>query len=234
LASSSLFDPNGMRAGAVAATPLALSCAAYGVIYGIVARGVGWSVGDVLVNGLVVFAGASQLTALQMWHDPAPYLAIVIATVAVNLRYSLVGASLRGVFANASPRDKILGIHFVADENWVVTIAAVERGEASPAFLLGGGLTVALWWVGSGIVGCLLGGQVPTPERWGLDFAFTAAFTVMAMSLRSDRRDMAVWSASALGAILGDAFLGGAWFVIAGTTAGVIVRALTWRADDDE
>jgi len=93
---------------------------------------------------------------------------------------------------------------------------------------------VAVWWVGSGVLGCLLGGQVPTPERWGLDFAFTAAFTVMAMSLRSDRRDLAVWSAAALGAILGDMVLGGAWFVIAGTVAGVAVRALTWRADDDE
>jgi len=234
LASSPLFDPRGMRAGAVAATPLALSCAAYGLIYGIVARGVGWSVGDILVNGLVVFAGASQLMALQMWSDPAPYLAIVVATVAINLRYSLVGASLRGVFADARPRDKILGMHFVADENWVVTVAAADRGEASPAYLLGGGLTVALWWVGSGVLGCLLGGQVPTPERWGLDFAFTAAFTVMAMSLRSDRRDVPVWSASIVGAILGDTFLGGAWFVIAGTTAGVAVRALSWRAEDDK
>lgn len=233
MVSSSLFDPRELRTGAVATIPLALSCAAYGVIYGILARGAGWSIGDIVVNGLIVFAGAAQLMALQMWRDPAPYLAIVIATIAINLRYTLVGASLRGVFAGFAPRDKILGMHFVADENWVATIAAADRGEASPAYLLGGGLMVALWWVGAGVVGCLLGGQVPAPERWGLDFAFTAAFTVMAMSLRGDRRDVAVWSAAALGAILGDAFLGGAWFVIAGTIAGGAVRALTWRPEDD-
>lgn len=233
MAASTLFDIAGLRAGAVASTPLALSCAAFGLVYGVLARGVGWSVGDVVVNGVVVFAGASQFMALQMFHPPIPWVAIVVATAAINLRYALIGSSLRGVFAGTGLRDKIIGMHLVADENWVVTIAAAERGEGTPAFLLGGGLTVAAWWVGSGVVGCLLGGRVPTPERWGLDFAFTAAFTVMAMSMRSGRRDAWVWSAAALGAVLGDELLGGAWFAIAGTVSGALVRAAMWSPDDD-
>lgn len=223
-----------MKAGAVASLPVSLSVGAYGVVYGVLANGAGWSLGDVFTTGFVVFAGASQFVALQMWGDPAPFGAILLMTVALNLRYLLIGASLRGVFSGTGLLDKVLGMHFVADENWVVTIAAAGRGEASPGFLLGGGLMVALFWIGSGLVGVVLGGQVPDPNRLGLDFAFTAAFTVMAMALRKDRRDVAIWAATAAGAAFGDWAVGGVWYVLTGTAAGIAVAALSWRAEDDE
>lgn len=232
--SSSLFAPSALKAGAVASFPVALSVGAYGVVYGVLAHGTGWSLADVLTTGLVVFAGASQFVALQMWSDPVPIGAILLMTVALNLRYLLIGASLRGVFSGSRALHKILGMHFVADENWVVTIAAAGRGEASPGFLLGGGLMVALFWVGSGLVGIVVGGQVPDPNRLGLDFAFTAAFTVMAMALRHDRRDAAIWAATAAGAVFGDWALGGVWYVLMGAAAGMIVAALSWRAEDDD
>jgi 4-azaleucine resistance transporter AzlC len=232
--STFVFAPAAMKAGAIASFPLALSCGAYGVVYGVLAHAAGWSFGDLIATGLIVFAGASQFVALQMWSDPVPVAAILAMTVALNLRYMLAGASLRGVFAGSRLSDRILGMHFVADENWVVTMAAHGRGEASPAFLLGGGLMVALFWVGSGLLGQLIGGQVPDPNRLGLDFAFPAAFTVMAMALRHDRRDVAIWGATAAAAAFGDWAFGGVWYVICGALSGVAVAALCWKETGDE
>lgn len=229
MSAPSLFDRSAFVAGAVASFPVAMSCGAYAVVYGVLAHGAGWSLADLIFTGLTVFAGAAQFIALQMWNDPVPVGAILVATIAVNLRYLLVGASLRGVFSGSPLRDKILGMHLVADENWVVTMAAAERGQASPAFLFGGGVMVAVFWIGCGVLGCLLGGEVPDPRKLGLDFAFTAAFTVMAMALRRDRRDVAVWGATAAGAVLGDLAFGGVWYILTGTATGSAAAALTWR-----
>src|SRR5262245_7580060 len=81
--------------------PLAISIAAYGVVWGVLAGQAGLSALDVLLMCALVFAGASQFVALDMWDAAAlPIASIVISVAIVNLRLMLMTATIRPVFAH--------------------------------------------------------------------------------------------------------------------------------------
>jgi hypothetical protein len=50
----------------------------------------------------LVLAGAAQLVAVELWEAPLPVVAIVATTLVVDLRYLLMGASLRPWFEELS------------------------------------------------------------------------------------------------------------------------------------
>ena len=54
-------------AGARACLPVAISIAAYGLVWGVLARGAGLSVLEVIMMSLLVFAGSAQFVALDLW-----------------------------------------------------------------------------------------------------------------------------------------------------------------------
>ena len=86
--------------GARAFLPLAISIAAYGVVWGVLAGQAGLGVIDVLLMSGLVFAGASQFVALDMWSTTAlPVASIVVATAIVNLRMALMSATMRPLVA---------------------------------------------------------------------------------------------------------------------------------------
>ena len=54
----------GLRAGFMACLPLAISIMIFGLVYGLLAAGKGFSVAETVLMSLIVFAGSSQLLAL--------------------------------------------------------------------------------------------------------------------------------------------------------------------------
>src|SRR5690606_3472175 len=88
-------------AGARACVPVAISVAAYGLVWGVLARGAGLSLLEVVLMSGLVFAGAAQFVALDLWSaTPAslPIGALVLAAFIVNLRYLLLTATLRPLY----------------------------------------------------------------------------------------------------------------------------------------
>lgn len=64
----------------------------------------------------------------------------VLGVLAINLKSLLIGASLEPVVRGPSLWHKVTRMHWVADENWAVAVAARRRcGMVSTAYLLGGG-----------------------------------------------------------------------------------------------
>ena len=75
------------RRGALRFVPVAISVAAYGLVWGVLAGQKGLSLAEVALMSGLVFAGASQFVALDMWQPGAlPVVSIVVATLIVNLR----------------------------------------------------------------------------------------------------------------------------------------------------
>ena len=64
-----------MRRGARAAFAITLGLAPFGLVVGVVADARGLSLLETLLMSGLVFAGTSQLVALELWSDPAPVLA---------------------------------------------------------------------------------------------------------------------------------------------------------------
>ena len=215
-----------MARGATANLPVAASVAAYGSVLGVLAaqKQISWA--TLLLMNLSVFAGSAQFVMVDMWVPPLPVVEIILAVAAINLRYLLIGASLNPIFRGSSLTRKAVTMHFVADENWAVTMAAHRGGKASPAFLLGGGVCLGTVWCCGTLAGHGLGGAIGDPAVLALDFAFLAVFTALAVSMWRGRHDRLPWLAAALAAIIAEQVLPGKWYVAIGGFSGALTAAV--------
>ena len=212
--------------GAVANLPIAASVAAYGSVLGVLAaqKQIAWT--TLLLMNLSIFAGSAQFVMVEMWAPPLPIVEIIFAAAVINLRYLLIGASLNPIFQGTSLARKSLIMHFVADENWAVTMAAYRNGSAAPGFLLGGGICLAAVWSCGTLIGHRLGAVINDPAVFALDFAFLAVFTAMAISLWRGKVDILPWIIAALASVAADQVLPGKWYVVIGGVSGALASAL--------
>lgn len=176
----------------------------------------------------LVFSGAAQFVVVGMWTVHPPVVAATLATLVVGLRHLLMGAALAPVFSRL-PRGKAYSsIFFMADENWALTMGEFRKGRRDAAFLLGGGLLMALSWTTTTLIGVTLGSVVENPARWGLDFAFTAIFLALISGMWRGKSDLFPWMVAAAVAVAASELLPGQWYVLlgglAGSLAGVVSR----------
>ena len=212
--------------GALANLPVAASVVAYGSVLGVLAaqKDVSWL--ELLVMNLSVFAGSAQFVMVDMWAPQLPVLEMIFAVMVINLRYLLIGASLNPVFQGATLTQKSMIMHLVADENWAVTMAAHRKGTATIWFLLGGGLCLFFVWSFGTLFGHRLGALVRNPEALALDFAFTAVFTALAVSLWRGKSDLLPWAGAAILASLSEKMLPGKWYIVVGGVGGALLQLL--------
>ena len=182
--------------------PVAISIGAYGVVWGVLAGQAGLSVVEVMLMSGLVFAGASQFVALDMWTPGnLPILSIIIATAIVNLRMLLMTATLRPLVTHLPRTQGLIAMFFVADENWALTMSQVAKGKGSVAFLLGSGMLSWVFWFTSTLAGRLLGSAIDDPATYGLDFAFTATFLALLFGMWRGKGDLVPWLVAALVAV---------------------------------
>lgn len=207
--------------------PVAISIAAYGVVWGVLAGQAGLSVLEVALMSGLVFAGASQFVALDMWSPGnLPILSIIIAAGIVNLRMLLMSATLRPLVGHLSLPRQLGAMFFVSDEQWAMTMAQMQKGAGSVAFLLGTGVLSWFAWMGSTLCGRVLGAFIDDPTKYGLDFAFTATFLALLLGMWRGRGDLIPWIVGALAAILTSKLIEGNWYIIVGGLVGSFAGAL--------
>jgi 4-azaleucine resistance transporter AzlC len=207
--------------------PVAISIAAYGVVWGVLAGQAGLSVWEVVLMSGLVFAGASQFVVLDIWTPHAlPILSVVIACAIVNLRLLLMTATLRPLARGMPLRRALPAMFLVADENWAMTMTEVAKGRGSIAFLLGGGVFSWLAWFSSTLIGRLLGSFIDDPARYGLDFAFTATFIALLFGMWKGRGDLVPWIVAALASIVTARLVPGNIYIVVGGLAGSFAGAL--------
>jgi 4-azaleucine resistance transporter AzlC len=228
------FSLPGLLAGFRTCLPVALGVAVYGVLFGLLARQKGLSLLEAQSMSLFVFAGASQLIALDLWGPDLPVASLILTTLIVNLRHVLMGAALSPWLTRLTARQAFGSLFFMTDESWALTLGRMvedKRLERAPdgAFLLGAGLCVYGFWNLSTALGHLLvrglAGDVVDPAKYGLDFAFTAVFTALLVGLRPRRHDILPLAAATATALITARLLPGKWYILAGAVAGGLAAA---------
>ena len=187
-----VFDVNGFRAGAVKTMPVALGVFVYGLVYGMLAGQAGMTFWQTGAMSALVFAGASQFVALDLWTDPLPVAALVVTAFIVNLRHVLMGAAVQPWFGCVSPLKAYGSMFFLVDESWALAVADFNAGRARCSFMLGSGLVLYATWVAASLCGLVAGAQIPDPASFGLDFAFTAAFIALLAGLWRGKGDLPI------------------------------------------
>jgi 4-azaleucine resistance transporter AzlC len=199
--------------GLLATLPLLVGVVAFGLLYGLMARQVGFSPGEALAMSLIVHAGSAQFVALGMW-DTAGALTIVLTTLIINLRHLLMGASIAPHLRGLSPSWKALLALWMSDESYALSITEYRQGWGSRWYFLGANVGIYVTWALSGLLGALLGTAIPDPSRYGLDLVFPLAFLGLLAAFIKERIDLAVALAAGGLALVAAFLLPGNWYVI--------------------
>lgn len=219
-----------LRAGYLAMLPLWLGAAPFGVIYAVSAIAAGLSPAQTLAMSLLVFAGASQFTAVGMLAAGAAPLAVVVTTLVVNARHLLMATSLAPHLRGVGPLRRLGLAAQLTDESYAVGVARLLEGRGGPAFLAGCNLSLYTIWPLSTLGGILLGRAIPDPAAYGLDLVFPLTFVGLLVPLLRERAN---WPTAAVAAgltVAGALLLPGSWYVLlAGAGASALGALLARR-----
>jgi 4-azaleucine resistance transporter AzlC len=219
------FTAAGAWIGFRQSLPVALSVFAYGLVFGVLAKQANLSFLEAVLMSVLVFAGASQFTALGLWVVPLPSLTIILTTFIINLRHILMGASLYPYIRNLKTLPRNVILYFMSDESWALTMGQFQQGKRNGAFLLGSGLAIGCGWWGSTVVGYLLGNLFENPQQWGLDFAFLAVFIALLVAQWKGKKNIVPWLVAGVVAIAASYWLPDKWYILLGGLAGSLVGA---------
>jgi 4-azaleucine resistance transporter AzlC len=221
------FTAAGAARGARAMLPIVPGAIAFGLVYGFVAGERGLSALEIGLMSLVVFAGASQFLAVELWRDPLPIAALVLGVLVINLRHLLMGPALLPWLARLRPVEAYGSLYFMTDESWGASVAELRRGGRDAAFLLGAGLTLYGFWVASTVLGRTAGDLSGVIDSFGLDYLTTAFFVALLAGFWRGRGDAMPWLLAGGVAVAAKAWLPGTWYIVLGAIAGSLAGA--WR-----
>tara|TARA_R110000850_G_scaffold25575_2_gene73709 strand:+ start:3873 stop:4562 length:690 start_codon:yes stop_codon:yes gene_type:complete len=176
----------------------------FGALFGVLGVEAGLPIAQVMGFSVLVIAGASQFTAVQLMLDSVPAVIVVLSALAVNLRMAMYSAAMVPHIGAAPLWQRSLIAYFLVDQTYALSVSAyedrVDWGVADKvAYFAGTALPVFPAWVGSTFVGAVLGARVP--DEWALDFALPLAFLALVGPLLKTRAHVAAAFVSVVGAL---------------------------------
>ena len=200
------------------------TAASFGLVYGLAARGAGFSPIETSAMSVIVFAGAAQFAAVGYVLGGFSWLGVVLLTAFLNARHILYSAALAPYLADKPRPYRAVLAHLLTDEAFALSIAHFRRlGRADLwGYWWAAIVTTFIPWNLATLAGVFIGGQIPDPGQYGLDVIFPAAMAGLAVGLITGRRELV---AAISGAVIGVA-VGLAWDPAAGIMAGGLLGPL--------
>lgn len=219
----SAFFVKGLKAG----SPLLIGILPFAIIAGSVPVSQGVSAEAAMGFSLFIFAGASQLAALELIDKQAPIFIVILTVFMVNLRFLIYSAAIAPAFKNLPKKWKWFNSYLLTDQAFVLSHNHYEAHPKAPHrryyFF---GVATGLWttWQLGTLAGVLVGAKVP-PE-WSLDFAIPLSFLALLVPNLKDKASVAAGFASGISVLFLASLplnLGFIFAVFIGITAGMIV-----------
>ncbi|MEL7343529.1 MAG: AzlC family ABC transporter permease [Pseudomonadota bacterium] len=169
---------DGLRSGA----PFLLIVGPFGMLFGVVGTEAGLNLSQVMVMTILVIAGSSQFTAVQLMSENAPSVIVLLTALAVNLRMAMYSASLVPHLGAAPFWQRALISYLNVDQAYALSIARYEREPGMPlpdkiAFFMGVMALVAPLWYATTYIGAVVGQGIP--PQYALDFALPITFIAL-------------------------------------------------------
>ena len=207
---------------------------AFAFAFGVVAATKGLTFLEAVAMSVLVYAGTSQVAALEVWQHPLPWLTILTATAAINARMALMGATAYPYLRGIGAVRLIPTLALMADGNWAVSIANWRQGVGDAALMLGCGCTMFVCWSSGTALGHAFGGFISDPKAFGLDIMIAAFILATLPGLWRSKADMVPWGVADASALLAREFLPGHLYVVVGGLLGSLsVLLVTERGDAD-
>lgn len=148
----------------------------FGASFGVLAVSAGASVAQACALSLLVFTGASQMSAVSVIASGGSVASAMGGAVLLAARNTVYGLALarevQGTWVT-----RIVGSQWVIDETTALVSAERDAASRRVAFWVSAPILYGAWNLGT-LVGALAGGSID-PEVFGLDAAFPVMFAVM-------------------------------------------------------
>jgi len=206
--------------------PISAFVVLFGLAFGLAATQTGLSSATSLSMSALVFAGASQFAALDMWGTHIPLVPLALTVFAINARHLLMGATLYPWLSNLPPA-KRYGVMLVAsDANWAMSMQAFGTDKPGLGLLLGGGLALWLAWLIGTWLGIYFGSAIDDPVSFGLDMVMGCFLLAMVVGGQKNLRMLIIWAVAASASLLAYWYLPSNSHVVVGALAGGALGAL--------
>lgn len=197
----------------------------FGIAVGVMAAAKGFSFAEAGIMSASVFAGASQVAALEAWTSPPALLALALIVAAVNARYFLVGTTLGPMFQDIHPLRWMLALFITTDVNWAMAMQLKAPERERFRFLLFSGYLIFGVWVTSTLIGFVFGGSIGDPQALGVDLMVIVFFAGLLPSMWHGGRQIASWGTAIVVALSVWWLVGGHYHIVAGAISGALVAA---------
>ncbi len=176
------------------------SVVGFGLVFGLTARGAGFSVAEAVAFSVIVFAGASQFAAVGMVAAGYAWPVIVLLTGLVNARHALYAAVLAPWLHDRPRGERMVMAHVLTDEAFALSLVHFHRlgfTDRRGYWLAAIGGVFVPWNLAT-LAGYLGGDAVPNPRLLGLDVVFPAAMAGLAVGLATGRREVVALGAGVM------------------------------------
>jgi predicted branched-subunit amino acid permease len=225
---------DGAAHGARLVLPFVPGIIAGGIAVGAAAAGKELSLIESMLLNVMVYAGLSQMVALEVWPVSMTWSAVaglVLVVATVNARMLLFGAGLRPWLAPLPAWQIYPTLHLLTDPGWIVATRYRGEGGGDAAILLGGGVFIFAVWMAATTAGYLLGALVPDPRAAALDLVVPVFFAAMLVPLWRGTGRGVPWAVAGAVALLFYFLVDGWWYVIAGSVAGIVAAGFIDERD---
>lgn len=170
------------RRGMIQALPFLLVLIPFGLLFGVIAQTAGFDVSQTMGFSVLVLAGASQFTAVELLSHDAPVLLVIASALAINLRMAMYSASLVPIIGAARPWERAFAAYALTDQSFAMAVQNAERRPQATlaqrlAHFWGAAVVICPPWVVATYVGATVGNVIPAD--WPLDFAVPITFLSM-------------------------------------------------------
>lgn len=190
--------------GVVQSLPFLIVIVPFAVLFGVVALEAGMDVAQVMGFSLLVLAGASQFTAVQLISDHAPVIVIMLSCLAVNLRMGMYSAALVPWLRGATAWQKVWIAYALIDQSYALSIQHYERHprlslQQRLAYFAGTAVALCIPWMIASWLGATVGKAIP--DDIALDFAMPITFIAMIAPMLRTPAHLAACFVAVLGAL---------------------------------
>lgn len=161
-------------------SPLIVGIFPFGLVAGAAAVAAGLSVAHAVALSVVVFAGASQLAAIELLGQDATLLVVVGTALVINSRMLMYSASIAPHFLEEDGRWKALLSYVLTDQAYALSVTRYAEGMDDLAdrrwYYLGTAAPLWVVWQVATIAGAVAGARVPPwlPLEFAVPLSFLA------------------------------------------------------------
>ncbi|MEI7548227.1 MAG: AzlC family ABC transporter permease [Actinomycetota bacterium] len=192
----SLWRDARLRAVFAACVTLGFAVGVFAVSFGVSSVAAGATVGQTCALSLLVFTGASQVSAVSVIGSGGTAASAFGGAALLAARNGVYGLAMAPHLKGRLP-SRLIAAQLTLDESTAMSAAQDDEAHKSAAFWITG-LSVYLFWNLGTLIGALLSTAID-PATYGLDAAFPAAFVAILFPMLRQRRPVI---AAAIGATI--------------------------------